>query len=130
MTVNDLDDASLRAAVKKAEELARVAPANPERLPPLGPQQYPAVSDFDERTANARSPEMIPHVKTAIDLALKRKQVAAGSIERSRRNNAIANKAGLFGHHQSADSQLTTTIRMADGSRPQKAMVCRTEQLV
>ena len=60
---------------------------------------------------------MIPHVKTAIDLALKRKQVAAGSIERSRRNNAIANKAGLFGYRQSADSQLTTTIRMADGSR-------------
>src|SRR6478672_12409718 len=48
MTVNDLDDASLRAAVKKAEELAAIAPVNPERLPPLGAQQYPAVSDFDE----------------------------------------------------------------------------------
>ncbi len=67
MTVNDLDDASLRAAVKKAEELAAIAPANPERLPPLGPQEYPTVNDFDERTANARSPEMIPHVKTIID---------------------------------------------------------------
>ena len=33
MTVNDLDDGSLRAAVKKAEELAAIAPANPERLP-------------------------------------------------------------------------------------------------
>lgn len=116
MTVNDLDDASLRAAVKKAEELAGIAPVNPERLPPLGPQQYPAVSDYDERTANARSPEMIPHVKTIIDHAIKQKQVAAGLIERSRRNSVIANKAGLFGYHQSADSQLTTTIRMADGS--------------
>jgi len=116
MTVNDLDDASLRAAVKKAEELAAIAPANPERLPPLGPQEYPTVNDFDERTANAHSPEMIPHVKTVIDYALRQKQVAAGLIERSRRNNAIANKAGLFGYHQSADSQLTTTIRMADGS--------------
>src|SRR3954469_1772293 len=116
MTVNDLDDASLRAAVKKAEELAAIAPANPERLAPLGPQEYPTVSDYDERTANARSPEMIPHVKTVIDHALKQKQVAAGLIERTRRNNAIANKAGLFGYHQSADSQLTTTFRMADGS--------------
>ena len=59
---------------------------------------------------------MIPHVKTIIDYALKQKQVAAGLIERTRRINAIANKAGLFGYHQSADSQLTTTIRMADGS--------------
>ncbi len=116
MTVNDLDDASLKAAVKKAEDLAAIAPANPERLAPLGQQQYPAVSDFDERTAAARSPEMIPHVKTIIDLALKQKQVAAGLIERSHRVSAIANKAGLFGYHNSADSQLTTTIRMADGS--------------
>jgi predicted Zn-dependent protease len=29
---NDLDDASLRAAVKKAEELAAIAPPNSERL--------------------------------------------------------------------------------------------------
>jgi predicted Zn-dependent protease len=116
MTVNDLDDGSLRAAVKKAEELAAIAPPNPERLTPLGPQEYPTVNDYDERTANARSPEMIPHVKTIIDYALRQKQVAAGLIERSRRINAIANKAGLFGYHDSADSQLTTTLRMPDGS--------------
>ena len=42
--------------------------------------------------------------------------MAAGLIERSHRITAIANKAGLFGFHHSADSQLTTTIRMADGS--------------
>src|SRR3954454_8319832 len=99
MTVNDLDDASLRAAVKKAEELAAIAPANPERLAPLGPQEFPKVSDFDERTASARSPEMIPHVKTVIDHSVKQKQVAAGLIERSRRISAIANQAGLFGFH-------------------------------
>ncbi len=116
MTVNDLDDASLKAAVQKAEDLAAIAPPNPERLTPLGAQQYPTVNDYDERTATARSPQMIPHVKTIIDLAVKQKQVAAGLIERSHRVSAIANKAGLFGFHNSADSQLTTTIRMADGS--------------
>jgi len=116
MGVNDLDDASLRAAVKKAEELAAIAPPNPERLPPLGAQTFPKTFDFDERTANARAPEMIPHVKTVIDAAMKQKQVAAGLIERSRRVTAIANKAGLFGYHDMADSQMTTTIRMADGS--------------
>src|ERR1700759_993926 len=57
MGVNDLDDASLRAAVKKAEELAAIAPPNPEQLPALGPQKFPTTNDFDERTANARAPE-------------------------------------------------------------------------
>ena len=113
---DDLDDASLKAAVKKAEELASLAPPNSERLAALGPQQYPRTFDLDERTAKARAPEMIPHVKTIIDIALKQKQVAAGLIERTHRVTGIANKTGLFGFHEAADSQLTTTIRMADGS--------------
>jgi predicted Zn-dependent protease len=115
-SVNEFDDATLTGAVKKAEELAAIAPPNPERLSPLGPQEYPTVSDFDEFTASARSPEMIPHVKTIVDASLRQKLVAAGLIERSYQIRAIANKAGLFGYHKSADSQLTTTIRMADGS--------------
>ena len=116
MAVNDLDDASLKAAVKLAEELAAIAPPNPERLAPVGAQEFPSTNDLDERTAAARAPEMIPHVKTIIDAALKDKMVAAGLIERSLRVTSIANKAGLFGFHRSSDSQLTTTIRMADGS--------------
>jgi predicted Zn-dependent protease len=114
--VNDLDDASLRAAVARAEELAATAPPDPERLPALGPQRYSETHDLDEATASARAPEMIPHVKTIIDTAVKQKLVAAGLIERSHRVSAIANKAGLFGFHRSSDSQLTTTFRMADGS--------------
>ena len=115
-STNDLDDASLRAAVKKAEELAALSPPNPERLSAIGPQQFPKTFDYDEQTANARSPEMIPHVKRIIDAAMKEKLVAAGLIERSTRITAIANNSGLFGFHRSSDSQLTTTIRMADGS--------------
>src|SRR5206468_8465752 len=75
-----------------------------------------AVKDVDERTAAARAPEMIPHIRTIIDASMKEKLVAAGLIERTHRVSAVANKAGLFGYHESSDSRLTTTIRMADGS--------------
>ena len=115
-SANDLDDASLKEAVRKAEELAAIAPPNPERLAAVGAQQFPEVHDFDERTSRARAPEMIPHVRTIIEEARKQKLVAAGLIERTHRVTAIANKAGLFGFHEAADSQLTTTVRMADGS--------------
>lgn len=116
IAVNDFDLASLKKAVKLAEELATIAPPNPERLPPVGAQEFPATNDFDERTAAARAPEMIPHVKTIIDAARQAKMVAAGLIERTHRVTSIANNAGLFGFHRSSDSQLTTTIRRADGS--------------
>ena len=115
-SVDDWSDTALRAAMRKAEELAAIAPPNPERMSPVAAQQYPETHDFDERTARARAPEMIPHVKAIIDTALKQKLVAAGLIERTHRVTAVANKAGLFGFHEAADSQLTTTIRMADGS--------------
>ena len=81
-SVNDLDDASLRLAVKKAEELAAIAPPNPERLPAVGPQQYPKVNDYDEATASARSPEMIPHVKTIVDASVKQK-LGGGGVDRA-----------------------------------------------
>jgi predicted Zn-dependent protease len=116
MAVNDLDDESLRAAVRKAEELAAIAPPNPERLPLLGQQEYPETRDFDEHTANARAPQMLPHVKTIIDASVKQKLIAAGLVERSHHVTAIANSAGLFGFHASSDSQLTTTVRRADGA--------------
>lgn len=115
-SVDETDDASLGKAVAKAEELAAISPPNPERMPPLGAQNYPAAVPFDEATANARAPQMIPHVKVIIDVARQKQLVAAGLIERTHRVTAISNKAGLFGFVESADAQLTTTIRMADGS--------------
>ncbi len=115
-TISDFDEGSMQALIRRAEELAAIAPPNPERLPALGPQQYPKVLDFDEKTAAARSPEMIPHVKTVVDAALSRKLVAAGLILRTHTVSVVANKSGLFGFHNAADSQLTTTIRTTDGS--------------
>ena len=113
---NDLDDDSSRKAVKLAEELAGIAPPNPEWQPALGPQEFPSTNDFDEPTSTARSPEMIPHVKRIIDACVSQKLVAAGLILRTHNVTAIANKAGLFGFHNSSDSQLTTTVRTPDGS--------------
>ena len=43
VTTNKADDASLAAAVKEAEELARLSPENPEYMPDLGPQTYPPI---------------------------------------------------------------------------------------
>jgi predicted Zn-dependent protease len=44
VTANEFDDASIERAVRRSEELARLAPEDPEFMPPLGPQQYLAPS--------------------------------------------------------------------------------------
>jgi len=56
---------------KEAEELAtsrRQLRTPPGHRPPAIPRTF----DLDDRTSKARAPEMIPHVKTIIDIASNR----------------------------------------------------------
>jgi predicted Zn-dependent protease len=43
VVTNDLSDESLRQVVTQSEALAKLAPEDPEAMPPLGPQQYATV---------------------------------------------------------------------------------------
>src|SRR5262245_10123035 len=38
-SADDFTDKAIREAVERAEQIASIAPANPERVPPLGPQK-------------------------------------------------------------------------------------------
>src|SRR5579862_9939387 len=62
-SVDEFDDRSLREAVQRTEELALIAPANPESVPPLGPQKYPAIENYPDSSAQARNQVMIPHIR-------------------------------------------------------------------
>src|SRR5947209_3380305 len=42
-TTNQFDDASLEKCVRASEDIARLAPEDPETMPRLGPQQYTEV---------------------------------------------------------------------------------------
>ena len=114
--IGEITDDALRAAVKRSEQLAALSPVNPEHCAALGPQKFPATNDYDEPTARAGSTEIIPQVRAVVETAAKRKLTAAGLFERDHTITAIANKSGLYGLHRSADSGLTTTVRMPDGS--------------
>jgi predicted Zn-dependent protease len=115
-TVSEWSDDALRDGVALAERLARVSQPNPEYMPPLGPQKYPELANFDTATNAARGDALIGHVKAVIDAARGSLLTAAGFVQRSANWVAVANKAGLFGYHASTDSGLTTTMRNAAGT--------------
>ena len=54
-SIDEFDDASLREAVKRTEQLALIAPPNPESVPPLPPQKYESHENYAESTAKARN---------------------------------------------------------------------------
>lgn len=113
-TGNEFDEASLERVVRRAEELARLAPENPEWVPFLGPQQYLATPGYDAATA-------------AIDPAF-RAQVAADGILASRNRNCVAagflqdgaswtanmNSAGLFNYDRRTSVDYSLTVRTDD----------------
>lgn len=115
-TVNELDDATMERAVRRSEELARLAPEDPEAMELLGPQQYTRTPAWFERTA-AISPEYRADVAAAgIGPAKARECTAAGYLEDRSAFTAMLNSRGLFGYHRSTDMEFSLTARSNDGT--------------
>ena len=114
--VSEWSDEALRKGVEQAEALARISRPNPEDMPPLGPQKYPELDNFDEPTSRSRGDGLISHVKAILDGARSNKLTAAGFVQRSANWTAVANKAGLFGYHRYTDAGLTNTMRNGAGT--------------
>lgn len=115
-SVDEFDEKAIRDAVHAAEQLSVLTPANPESVPPLGPQKYSTADNWAESTASAHNPVLVPHVKAIIDAAKAKGLVAAGYFERNAGHFAIANKEGNFGFGRYTDSYLSTTVRNAEGT--------------
>ena len=114
--IDEIDDDALRAAVKRSEVLAAIAPPNPEHQPPPGPQKYPEIAALRRGYRAGSFGADDPSGARRRGSRLGEEIVAAGLFERSQITEAVANKAGLFGYHRSADSRMSTTIRYPDGS--------------
>jgi predicted Zn-dependent protease len=117
VTTNKLDAESLSEAVSNAQDLARLAPENDERLPLLGPQTYAETQGYFESTAELNAEKRAEVAASAIGAASETAGLAAaGFLERSARSTALANSADLFAFHASTDFDYSVTVRTADGT--------------
>ncbi len=114
-SINEFDDASLERVVRRAEDLARLAPENPEFMPAIGKQRYTASPTFSASTA-AIDPEF--RAKVAADSILPcrgKNLVAAGFLDDGNSFVATANSNGNFGYQKSTNFNYTCTVRTEDG---------------
>jgi predicted Zn-dependent protease len=114
-TINEFDDAALERVVRRAEDLARLAPENPEFMPAIAKQTYRPTSTFSAATA-AITPEFRAQV-AADSIAPCRENglVAAGFLEDNQSFQAFANSNGNFGYQTSTGADYTCTVRTEDG---------------
>ena len=115
-TATSLDEAALDEAQRRSEALARLAPADPEHMPPLGPQTYVAGIAFDLPTAKLRASALAKAAETAISAASASAVDAAGYAEAGALFRAMATSAGLTAYDSQTSADLTVTARRKDGS--------------
>lgn len=116
-TINEFDDASLEKVVRRAEELAQLAPENPEFMEPLGPQTYaPDSKTFSEATAKITPDYRAQAAADSIGPAAKKEITAAGFLEDNRGFSALMNSKGLFAYNRATGVDFTVTMRTNDGT--------------
>jgi predicted Zn-dependent protease len=115
-TVDAAEPETLRALVARAEEIAKVAPPDPEFLPSLGPQSYPAVAAWSERTAAIGPEECAAMVLGVTGPARKAEMRASGTLEIELSADCVMTSNGAFGYHRATEARAGCTIMGADSS--------------
>lgn len=115
-TINELDDEALETVVRRSEELARLAPEDPEFMEVLGPQEYVESPAYFEATAAVSAAERAEAAGHSIRPSREKKLVAAGFLEHEAGFSAIRNSKGLFAYHRATDADFSVTVRTADGT--------------
>ena len=115
--VTEFEEGAIAAAVKRSEELARIAPADPEWMPLLPPQTYDLRSPaFDEATATVSPLARADLVRQACAIASKAGADASGTLSAEASLYAIASSTGLRACNQSSEADFSFTARIEDGS--------------
>lgn len=114
-TINEFDDASLEKTVRRAEEIAQLAPENPEYMPMLGPQTYLTTNPYSENTAKIDPDYRAKAAFDSLDPCRKKNLTAAGYLEDSTGFSAIGNSKGLVAYNRATSVDFTITVRTADG---------------
>ncbi|MBW1297286.1 PmbA/TldA family metallopeptidase, partial [Aquimarina litoralis] len=93
-TIDEFDDESLKKVVKRAEELAKLSPENPEFMPPLGPQEYDKSITFKKSTADITPDYRAEVANNSIGPAAAKNVTAAGFFNDSSGFSAMMNSNG------------------------------------
>lgn len=114
-TINEFSDAALARVVKRAEELAKLAPENPEFVSAVEAKPYKPSDTFSPATA-AITPEQRAAVALAsIGPCRAQNLIAAGFLNDEQSFVAFANSKGASGYQRATTLDYTCTVRTSDG---------------
>ena len=115
-TTNEFSEEAFEKVVRQSEELAKLAPENPEYMSMLTPQQYKKSSGFYDSTAGISPDFRAEAVAKSLELSRKQNLAAAGFWEDQHGYTAMLNSKQLFGYYPSTNVNFSLTVRTPDGT--------------
>lgn len=110
------DQPALAALVAKAQTLARLAPEDPEHMPPPEPAQFAAPVTWADATAAALPGHAIDWLRPVIELGREMDVSAAGYLKKIALHATRAATNGLFVRQGSTTVGYSVTARGTDGN--------------
>jgi predicted Zn-dependent protease len=115
-SINEFDDASLEKVVRRSEELAQLAPPNPEYMPALGPATFKESITWNADTAAMTPDTRAELIAQSMKATKEAGLVQAGFLENTAGFTAVMNSKGLFAYNKSADVTFSVTTRSEAGT--------------
>lgn len=112
---NEFAPEALAKAVRASEDLARLAPEDPEHVELLGPQTYVAPPSYIPATANLTADGRADLTAASIAACQAADLTGAGYLAQGAGFTAIRNSRGLQGYQQVTGINFSVTARTSDG---------------
>ncbi len=113
---SDLTDDALAALVASSENTAKLAPENPEFMPPLGPQKYGTVAGFSPVTQATTSNQLASAIQPVLQQAQAKNLQASGFLDIGTSFSSFGTSKGLFVYDQETGVLHTISARTPDGT--------------
>jgi predicted Zn-dependent protease len=129
-STNELEPDAIIATLRRSEELAQVAPEDPEWVPPLEPQTYDdRMPGFDQETANLSPLRKGKIIQKVCQLATQSNIEASGTLSSEAILFAVANSRGLRACNRLTSADFSVTARIETGSAWTQRTACSVNQL-
>lgn len=116
-STTELDPDAINAAIKRSEELATIAPEDPEWVPLLEPQTYDnRTPAFDNATASFSPLQRGERVKTICQMSAEANVEGSGTLSSDAEIFAIGNSRGLRACNRLTGANFGFTAKIENGS--------------
>lgn len=115
ISVNQTGEAALREALEKVEAMARLAPEDPELIPPVEPGDYLEPMTWSEATAAWSAGAALDQLRPVIEASRVAKIEGAAFLERNVSRSTYANSRGVLISQGFTTVNFSITARSAGG---------------